>query len=924
MGSIAAVFLMVLKRSINNVRLMLATFLGLVITVSLISAVPLYTHGTLERLLQQALRTADRRPPGTVWIRHIMDEGDPNITAQYHNFNSYFLENVEWIVDLPIRRMVRYVASDVYVLWPAAEQGEIPRSERRYGYLAYHSDLSPNIRITDGTDIQPGAVAEGEDIPAIIGSVAAEELHMNVGDRFIYSDVERYNPSGIVLKIVGIWEPTEPNSDFWIYDPYLYNNALFISEENMFTHVFNKLPRSPHEFSWYALAEDSQIHTVNAGRVLSGLRFLETRAQISLPGARLYQTLPDTLAEFERRALVLNILLFTLSVPMVAIVLYYIATSIGMVIERQRGEIALLKSRGASTFQLIGMYLLEGLIMGALALAIGPLLGTGIAQLIGNAYGFLQFARRPPLLIIVTGETLQYAGAAVALAIGATLIPAIGASRHSIVSYKQEVARSNRRPMYQRFFLDFALLAVSAYGYNLLRQRQSILTLDSQEQLLIDPLLLIVPPVFIFSLSLFFLRVFPLLTAGFGQIAAWVGGPSALLALRQISRTPVQYSALVLLLILTLALGSYTASAAHTIDQNFTDRVHYDIPADLELWEAWDYNEEEGFYYVPPFSDHFVPGVEEVSRFATFEVQPQIGRNAPAAKLLAIDRVTYPNLGWWREDFSDKPLGALMNALGAHEAALIVNPGFMQQYQLGYGDPVTLSFQGTPVEFYIADSVEYFPTQYPENGFFFIANIDYIYDMIGMQPYRVWIKVDPSYKSAEIVDAIRANGIRIITIRDSRVAVNFGRTDPQRTGLFGVLSIGFVVSALLTVLGFFLYSFLSFERRLVQLGILRAMGLSAAQLLALLVFEQVYLIILGVAFGTGLGVATGRLFIPFLQIGSDAANITTPKFVVQTAWADIERIYAVLGVMLFLGLLSTIWLIGRMQLYRTVKMGEEQ
>jgi ABC-type antimicrobial peptide transport system permease subunit len=105
------------------------------------------------------------------------------------------------------------------------------------------------------------------------------------------------------------------------------------------------------------------------------------------------------------------------------------------------------------------------------------------------------------------------------------------------------------------------------------------------------------------------------------------------------------------------------------------------------------------------------------------------------------------------------------------------------------------------------------------------------------------------------------------------------------------------------------------------MGILRAMGLSIGQLFLLLMFEQVFLIALGVAFGTGLGVATGSLFIPFLQVGAEGQ---TPRFVVQTAWTDIERIYIVLGLMLLAGLAATASLIGRMKLYQTVKMGEEQ
>jgi putative ABC transport system permease protein len=82
---------------------------------------------------------------------------------------------------------------------------------------------------------------------------------------------------------------------------------------------------------------------------------------------------------------------------------------------------------------------------------------------------------------------------------------------------------------------------------------------------------------------------------------------------------------LVLLLILTLSLGAYSASAAHTIDQNYIERVLYETPADLELWEAWEYDESTNQYFAPPFSEHFVDGVVEATPFRSFQATPQIG-----------------------------------------------------------------------------------------------------------------------------------------------------------------------------------------------------------------------------------------------------------------------------------------------------------
>jgi putative ABC transport system permease protein len=393
--------------------------------------------------------------------------------------------------------------------------------------------------------------------------------------------------------------------------------------------------------------------------------------------------------------------------------------------------------------------------------------------------------------------------------------------------------------------------------------------------------------------------------------------------LRQIARTPQSYTPLVLLLVLTLALGAFSASAAHTLDRNFVERVRYEIPADLYLYEAWEFNEAENVFLEPPFSAHEVPGVEAMTRVKTFTARPNIGGGQQReVGVLGIDRATFTDVAWWRRDFAERPLGALTNALSIHESAVIASPAFMEQFQIRLGDTVTLAFGQALVDVRVVEVADYFPTLYPERGYFFVANLDFLYEQLGLSPYEVLLKVDPTVRSADVIEAIEQNGVRVIRIKDSRTAINFGRLDPQRTGLFGILSIGFIVAAMLTVLGFFLYSFLSFQRRMLQMGILRAIGLSSQQLFILLMFEQVFVIILGVVAGTAIGLWTGSLFIPFMQVSADRLG-TTPKFVVELAWGDMSRIYLVVGVMLFLALLGMIGLLRRMKIYQAVKLGEQ-
>ena len=128
-------------------------------------------------------------------------------------------------------------------------------------------------------------------------------------------------------------------------------------------------------------------------------------------------------------------------------------------------------------------------------------------------------------------------------------------------------------------------------------------------------------------------------------------------------------------------------------------------------------------------------------------------------------------------------------------------------------------------------------------------------------------------------------------------------------------------AAVLTVLGFLVYAVVSFRQRFIELGTLRALGLSVWQMGAFLAGEQAILILTGLGLGTGLGIWTSRLFIPFLQIGSEK-TAQIPPFVVQIAWDQLWLIYALFGAMFVLAVSVLVLLLVRMRIFEAVKLGE--
>jgi len=313
---------------------------------------------------------------------------------------------------------------------------------------------------------------------------------------------------------------------------------------------------------------------------------------------------------------------------------------------------------------------------------------------------------------------------------------------------------------------------------------------------------------------------------------------------------------------------------------------------------------------------------------------------------LAIDRLTFPSAAYWQRDFASESLGALMNQLAANPAGVLVPNSLLNKLKLKVGDKLNIGIttgivgESIPINASIVGSFELFPTWYPENGTLIVGNLEELFLRSGAEyPHEVWLRTTRDADPTFIAYAVRGFSILLDQQADQSKLVQKGlntivkdwssadlniraqQRRPERQGLFGLLSVGFVASALLTVLGFLLYALFSFRRRFIEMGMLRAIGLSVQQMTSLLAAELAFLVLLGIGVGTALGIFASRLFVPFLQIGASAQS-QYPPFQIEIAWLSIAEIY-VLFALLFvaaLGALST--LLVRMKIFQAIKLGE--
>jgi putative ABC transport system permease protein len=304
-----------------------------------------------------------------------------------------------------------------------------------------------------------------------------------------------------------------------------------------------------------------------------------------------------------------------------------------------------------------------------------------------------------------------------------------------------------------------------------------------------------------------------------------------------------------------------------------------------------------------------------------------IGGRQQAGRLLGIDRFDFPLVAFFRPDFAQyEALGGVMNRLAVDRANILVSREFLSRHRLAVGDPLRLTVGAAgdfaDVDFIVAGSLDLFPTQYPQDGPFFVANLDYVHEGLGgTYPYNVWLAAEPETDGQSIVETTRQLGFAVVAGQDARETILSEQNRPERQGLFGLLSAGFLAAAALTVLGFLVYAVVSFQRRFIELGMLRAIGLSVGQMSLYLAGEQAVLILTGVGLGTALGFLASRIFIPYFQVGSDKTALV-PPFEVHIAWEQLVTIYAIFGVMFVIAVAVLFTLLIRMKIFEAIKLGE--
>lgn len=928
-------FTLLFRKMRNTKWMVLCLFIGFLLAAGMMSTVPIYMDASLQRILikdMQAYQEATGLYPGEYVVSTTMKmkTSQEERLSTLETLTSLVEERTAGI-DMP-RANSKTILTDDYVYLLAA-------SNTRVKMMAMNN-VEEHINIIEGRMYQPGRSADGS-YEVICSAECMKVLDIVCGETYNIQNSFYNKTEPLSVTIVGVFEQSSENDSYWSETMENYINAIIMDYgtfvDDYLTTGVTMLSEIVSRYSF-----DYQEMDLNA---LSGVtaRIAEDFELYPAYGYHFSMGIYDILTEYAVRADNLKSMLWILQIPTIVMLAFYLFMVSQLNVEQEKNEIAVFKSRGASSKQIFAIYAMEAGVLGLVTLIFAPFIGLCLCSFLGVSNGFLEFVNRTGLAAQLSFDAVIYALIAIVIFFVTTMLPIIPASKLSIVKYKQSKAKVVKMATWEKAFIDVLLLGGSLVWYFLTIRKienqfaEGTFVTDGG----INPLYFIFSTMFIMGGGLLFIRLYPHLLKLIYHIGNRFWSVSQYVAITSVARSQGgRERFLMLFLVITFGLGIFSANTARAINNSKSDRIYYSTGTDVVLDAFWRLEsvEDETSYVEPDFSLYEeLSGVESATKVLRVDATTAIGniKNEGESTLMCIEPGKFSQTAWFRDDLLPVHWWNYCNALVECKSGVLASRSW-EEKGVQLGDTISVKWSGNEtVQLTVLAFVDYWPGIDPAETAvinersgeiatkdFLVCNYNHIRKLVEFQPYQIWLKLADGATSEQLYADINEKNIKLQRIIDSSQLLIEEKTDPELQGMNGALTLGFVVIMLMTVIGFLIYWIISIRSRTLQFGVLRAMGVTFKEIIATLGYEQLLVSVASIAAGFVLGGIASDLFIPLFRTMYDANN-QTPPFIVQGEGGDYIKMYVLIAIMLLGGFAILGGIIRKININKALKLGED-
>ena len=781
----------VLKRLKDDWKLLLAVFAGVAIAATLLAGAPIYV-ATLER---QGINTAIDRADQTFLniftaASHItLSRAELDRTEQ--GLGDAIADNIQTIY----RGRERYLKTATFLVGsqnnPFPERmGPGDEALVSRGYFQYMSNLEEHVTFTQGRMATDSVTLEGDfpKIEAVVGVDSISAFDVEIGHTVQFTP-SMSSPARVEVEIVGFIEPTDPTEEFWQQNPNLFMNpapleelpdvgveidpeepplAIFVTHEALVEGVGKAYPGTQVTSNWFVFIDKESLKTWSKDETRIRIADMESDVSLAMSGSAVFTGITTMLNRFERRSFFTSVPLLLLLVVMTVTVLYYILMMVSYLVTSREPDVALLRSRGVSSWHLARIYGLEGLVITLIAVAIAPFLAAAAIALAGKLTYFEQITLGEFLPVSIGWIPLAVAAGTGLLCLAIYVVPGVVGARSGLIVHRLRSSRPPSAPFFQRYYVDVGLMAIGGLVFWELFSRGQVVSGGLFDHARVNEALLFAPVLLLTVVALLFMRFFPLIVryfsgesstlvhlltaatcsalaliiavgslstgAGYGWVTrvahlaliwalyfgtwraerryfiiAGLAMQAALIALFiysevpsrdevgyiptialatlvpaqllfivfrrlarvypvwvsmtiwRMARNPLQYSWLVLLVVMVSGLGVLATTVGGTLDRSYEERILYEVAADVRVTGIPTYFTRGTQSIKERYLD--IPGVSAVALALRGDGTIGATYSGSSFRVFAVESNDFPYMSWYRSDFSERPLAQVMGLL---------------------------------------------------------------------------------------------------------------------------------------------------------------------------------------------------------------------------------------------------------------------
>ena len=870
-----------IKKKIRSQRLLNGClFFGIMILVAVLSLIPMFEKGALDDVILYDFEDMALEMNQYPAVISRSEKLEPEEAASLSDVDAVikgYTDRWNKYIDLPV--LSRQV---IYTVTAGRMSANLVAKEKAINIVAVDDENEEHLELKDSEN---GLTNDAFAIKAYVKKSTMDDLSLTVGETLEFEYLKDENGNHLSVVISGVAEAKDTGDYFWFDGTRGIGSVIVVSKEDL-EKIIQNYDAGGVEYKVSEVLDYRGITSNNIRAIYDYIKQFEKNEK------KYKSSFTDLLANYFETQKMVKVVIISILTPLLVLLLIFIYMVSDRLRTYEEPEINVLRSRGISRKTIIRQYLTQFFLIITATLPIGVLLGFLMCKLGASSVDFLTFSIRNTDVYTFRFEVLAYMLIAYPVAGLLMILPIMSASKNTVLSNKGK-KHSSKKNFVERYFLDIIILAIAVYLlYNYTKQRDVMVT-DIMSGKSVDPMILIDAELFTFGAAFLLIRLTRLTITAIYKMGKKKWKPETLAAFLEVIKTRRKSWVISVFLIITIAMGIYSANLAKTVNANKRERLVNDIGTDCIMTplsrvvasgnerEAWTVSTPEYSSILKLKEDGLATEMTRVYRTEKLNVQTKKGK-IKDAMLLGVDTMGVGKSSTFDIMNNDHHWFNDLNALASVSNGAIISKNMADDYGVKVGDTLELklesAFADDAVNVYamsvqVVGVLDTFPSF---NRYFYTDNVTGTKDEnerylvvineaemklgYGELPPEVWMKLADGVTVSDIQDCMDKEGVLVQSIvgLDEEIDKTFGSAMLLITN--GLFNISFIISMIICVIGFLIYWLTSIYSRQLYFGVYRAMGMGMKRINKMLVKEHILSTMTSLVSSVLVGVLTSVLF----------------------------------------------------------------